>query len=222
MILTNNIINVVVLILILVFYFFTVYQKVKLLYLFRSLQYHFTNLFFPYNADDLTISKISYINYFNGFFFVIINVVIALYLSSLGLNAGYDQLHLNHFNTSVYINLITVSIIVIRFLIIKYVLNMFIGSKLKLIFYKNFIISIIISLLMIFNFFIYTYNDFYDFNSLKISLILFISLFIILQTKNYLSYFVKLEVKEVMYFILYLCAFKLAPWIWLYSVTSLK
>ena len=104
MILTNNIINVVVLILILVFYFFTVYQKVKLLYLFRSLQYHFTNLFFPYNADDLTISKISYINYFNGFFFVIINVVIALYLSSLGLNAGYDQLHLNHFNTSVYIN----------------------------------------------------------------------------------------------------------------------
>jgi len=218
MILTNNIINVVVLILILVFYFFTVYQKVKLLYLFRSLQYHFTNLFFPYNADDLTISKISYINYFNGFFFVIINVVIALYLSSLGLNAGYDQLHLNHFNTSVYINLITVSIIVIRFLIIKYVLNMFIGSKLKLIFYKNFIISIIISLLMIFNFFIYTYNDFYDFNSLKISLILFISLFIILQTKNYLSYFVKLEVKEVMYFILYLCTFKLAPWIWLYSL----
>ena len=222
MILTNNIINVVVLILILVFYFFTVYQKVKLLYLFRSLQYHFTNLFYPYNADDLTISKISYINYFNGFFFVIINVVIALYLSSLGLNAGYDQLHLNHFNTSVYINLITVSIIVIRFLIIKYVLNMFIGSKLKLIFYKNFIISIIISLLMIFNFFIYTYNDFYDFNSLKISLILFISLFIILQTKNYLSYFVKLEVKEVMYFILYLCAFKLAPWIWLYSVTPIK
>ena len=218
MILTNNIINVVVLILILVFYFFTVYQKVKLLYLFRSLQYHFTNLFFPYNADDLSISKISYINYFNGFFFVIINVVIALYLSSLGLNAGYDQLHLNHFNTSVYINLITVSIIVIRFLIIKYVLNMFIGSKLKLIFYKNFIISIIISLLMIFNFFIYTYNDFYDFNSLKISLILFISLFIILQTKNYLSYFVKLEVKEVMYFILYLCTFKLAPWIWLYSL----
>ena len=218
MILTNNIINVVVLILILVFYFFTVYQKVKLLYLFRSLQYHFTNLFFPYNADDLTISKISYINYFNGFFFVIINVVIALYLSSLGLNTGYDQFHLNHFNTSVYINLITLSIIVIRFLIIKYVLNMFIGSKLKLIFYKNFIISIIISLLMIFNFFIYTYNDFYDFNSLKISLILFISLFIILQTKNYLSYFVKLEVKEVMYFILYLCTFKLAPWIWLYSL----
>ena len=218
MILTNNIINVVVLILILVFYFFTVYQKVKLLYLFRSLQYHFTNLFFPYNADDLTISKISYINYFNGFFFVIINVVIALYLSSLRLNAGYDQLNLNHFNTSVYINLITLSIIVIRFLIIKYVLNMFIGSKLKLIFYKNFIISIIISLLMIFNFFIYTYNDFYDFNSLKISLILFISLFIILQTKNYLSYFVKLEVKEVMYFILYLCTFKLAPWIWLYSL----
>ena len=218
MILTNDIINVFVLILILVFYFFTIYQKVKLLYLFRSLQYHFTNLFFPYNADDLTISKISYINYFNGFFFVIINVVIALYLSSFRLNGSYDQLQLNQFNTILYINLITAGIIVIRFLIIEYILNMFIDSKLKLIFYKNFIISIIMSLLMIFNFFIFTYNDFYDFNSLKISLIVFISLFIILQTKNYLSYFVKLEVKEVMYFILYLCAFKLAPWIWLYSL----
>ena len=218
MILTNDIINVFVLILILVFYFFTIYQKVKLLYLFRSLQYHFTNLFFPYNADDLAISKISYINYFNGFFFVIINVVIVSYFSSLRLNGSYDQLQLIQFNTILFINSIVSGILLIRFLIIEYILGIFIDSQLKLIFYKNFIISIIISLLMIFNYFIYTYNDFYDFNSLKISLIVFILLFIILQTKNYLSYFIKLEIKEVMYFILYLCAFKLAPWIWLYSI----
>ena len=218
MILTNSIINIFVLILILVFYFFTIYQKVKLLYLFRSLQYHFTNLFFPYNADDLTLSKISYINYFNGFFFLIINVVIAFYFSSSRLNGSYDQLQLNQFNTILFINLITTGILVIRFLMIEYILNMFIRSKLKLIFYKNFIISIIIALLMMFNFFIFIYNDFYDFNSLKISSIVFISLFIIFQTKNYLSYFIKLELKEVMYFILYLCAFKLAPWIWLYSL----
>ena len=217
MILTNDIINVFVLILILVFYFFTIYQKVKLLYLFRSLQYHFTNLFFPYNADDLAISKISYINYFNGFFFVIINVVIVSYFSSLRLNGSYDQLQLIQFNTILFINSIVSGILLIRFLIIEYILGIFIDSQLKLIFYKNFIISIIISLLMIFNYFIYTYNDFYDFNSLKISLIVFILLFIIFQTKNYLSYFIKLEIKEVMYFILYLCAFKLAPWIWLYS-----
>ena len=217
MILTNDIINVFVLILILVFYFFTIYQKVKLLYLFRSLQYHFTNLFFPYNADDLAISKISYINYFNGFFFVIINVVIVSYFSSLRLNGSYDQLQLIQFNTILFINSIVSGILLIRFLIIEYILGIFIDSQLKLIFYKNFIISIIISLLMIFNYFIYTYNDFYDFNSLKISLIVFILLFIILQTKNYLSYFIKLEIKEVMYFILYLCDFKLATWIWLYS-----
>ena len=142
MILTNNIINVVVLILILVFYFFTVYQKVKLLYLFRSLQYHFTNLFFPYNADDLTISKINYINYFNGFFFVIINVAIVLYFSSLRLNGSYDQLQLNQFNSIININSIAAGIIVIRFLMIEYILNMFIGSKLTLIFYKNFILPI--------------------------------------------------------------------------------
>lgn len=217
MIITRDIIDVFVLILILVFYLFTIYQKVKLIYLFRSLQYHFSNLFFPYNADDLSISKISYINYFNGFFFLIINVVIGCYSSSFILNGSFDELQLYQFNTILFIISISAIVIVIRFLIIEYILNIFIGDMLKLVFYKNFIISTIISLLMIFNFFIYTYNDFYDFNSLKISLIVLILLFMILQTKNYLSYFVKLEVKELMYFILYLCAFKLAPWIWLYS-----
>ncbi len=218
MILTNDIIDVFVLILILVFYFFNIYQKVKLLYLFRSLQYHFSNMFFPYNADDLSQSKISYINYFNGFFFLIINAVIGCYLSSFfAFNGSYDQLKFNQFNLTLFIILISSIIILIRFLIIEYILNIFIGFKLKLIFFKNFIISIIISLLMIFNFFTYIYNDFYDFNLLIISSIVLILLFIVFQTKNYLSYFVKLNVKEVMYFILYLCAFKLAPWLWLYS-----
>ena len=30
--------------------------------------------------------------------------------------------------------------------------------------------------------------------------------------------FSKIDIKEVMYFILYLCGFKLAPWLWLYSI----
>ena len=65
---------------------------------------------------------------------------------------------------------------------------------------------------------VYSLNTFYDFNYLKnIFLTLFV-LHFIFQAKNYLSYFSKIDIKDVMYFILYLCGFKLAPWIWLYSI----
>ena len=71
---------------------------------------------------------------------------------------------------------------------------------------------------MLINYVVYSLDTFYDFNYLNnIFLILFV-LHFIFQAKNYLSYFSKNKIKEVMYFILYLCAFKLAPWIWLYSI----
>ena len=108
--------------------------------------------------------------------------------------------------------------ILIRFLVIRFVLDLFINSKLKFLFYKNFIINIIIGSLLFLNFVIYNLNPSYEVNYLYIIFLVLFLLHFIFQTKNYLSYFVKLEVKEVMYFILYLCAFKLAPWIWLYSI----
>lgn len=72
---------------------------------------------------------------------------------------------------------------------------------------------------MITNLFIYVLNDFYNFEYLRLTLYFFILLHIYFQFKNYLSYFLNKGLKEVMYLILYLCAFKLAPWIWLYSVS---
>ena len=113
-------------------------------------------------------------------------------------------------------NILILATLFIRFLIIQYVLGMFLNSKLKFIFYKNYIINIIIAVLMLFNFIIYNLNSFYDFNYLKNTFFILIGLHLIFQTKNYLSYFLKFDLKEVMYFILYLCAFKLAPWIWLF------
>ena len=44
-----------------------------------------------------------------------------------------------------------------------------------------------------------------------------IGLHFIFQFKNYFSLIIKSEPKEIIYFILYLCAFKLAPWLWLYQ-----
>ena len=217
MIFTNNIVNVSVFILIFIFYSFTIYQKAKLIYLFRSLRYHFANIFFPYNVDDLSVSKISYVNYFNGFFFIVINGVICWYFTSLILSGNSDKIELNLQKNIIYLNFITFNILISRFLIIEFILNLFIDSKLKLIFYKNFIINIIISLFLVLNLFIYVYNDFYDFKLLRVSSIVIAFFYLLFQAKNYLSYIVKLEVKEVMYFILYLCTFKLAPWIWFYS-----
>ena len=218
-----------ILILLLVFYLFQIFQRVKLVYLFRSFGYHFRNILLPYNSDDLSVSGsgtsvINYFHYFYIFFFLLINGVIISYYGawleggSLKLNKISYDLFMSYFKFNALI-LIT---LFIRFLLIRFVLELFINYKLKFLFYKNFIINIIIGLLMFINFVIYNLNPLYEISYLFSSFLVLFILHFIFQTKNYLSYFVKLEVKEVMYFILYLCAFKLAPWIWLYSVTPIK
>ena len=71
---------------------------------------------------------------------------------------------------------------------------------------------------MLINFTFYNLNSFYDIDYLKTTFLILIGLHFIFQAKNYFSLIIKFELKEVMYFILYLCAFKLAPWLWLYSI----
>ena len=215
------------LIILLIFYILQKFQRVKLNYLFRSVGYHFRNIILPYNSGDLGISSsgtslINYFHYFYIFFFLIIYLVIISYLKIWGLG---DTINLNYFINETTLSLLSFNSIILialftRFLIIRYILEIFIDNRLKFIFYKNFIINIIIGLLMFFNLIIYSLNSFYDIDYLKYLFLVFIVLHFIFQTKNYLSYFTKLDLKEVMYFILYLCAFKLAPWIWFYSFTS--
>ena len=211
-----------VLIILFVFYLFQIFQKVKLVYLFNSLRYHFRNILAPYNSDDLNISGsgtsvINYYNYFYIFFFLLINGVIMTY-SSLFIPQGTsnfsglrNELLLN-FNIIIFITLC------IRFIIIQYILEMFLSYKLRFIFFKNYIINIIIGILLLINFVIYNLNSFLNLTYLKYTFLIFFFLHFIFQTKNYFSYFSKIDIKEVVYFILYLCAFKIAPWIWLYSI----
>ncbi len=219
MIPTHEIISIYILTYIVVFYFFSVFQRVKLLYLFRSARYHFTKIFYPYNSDDLSISKINYLHYFYIFFYILINGVIITYIvaftdSGISKTEGLTLIQIKDYFK---INLIVYIVIFIRFLIINYVLGMFLSSKLKFIFFKNFIVNIIIGNLMLINFIVYNLNSFYDYNYLIISTISLLGLHFFFQAKVYLSYVSKLEIKSIMYFILYLCAFKLAPWLWLYS-----
>ena len=225
MILNQNLTTFFVLIIIFVFYFFQIFQKVKLVYLFRSVSYHFRNILVPYNSDDLNISGsgtsvINYYNYFYMFFFLLINGVVMTYFGALTLQGiimfeGISNelfLKLLNFNIIIFITLS------VRFLIIKYILEMFLSYKLKFIFFKNYIINIIIGILLLINFVIYNLNSFLNLTYLKYSFLIFFFLHFIFQAKNYFSYFSKIDIKEVVYFILYLCAFKIAPWIWLYSI----
>ena len=115
-------------------------------------------------------------------------------------------------------NVIIFTTLSVRFLVIRYILEMFLEYKLKFIFFKNYIINIIIGILLLINFIVYNLNTFFNFNYLKYTLLIFFFLHFIFQAKNYFSYFSKIDIKEIMYFILYLCAFKIAPWIWLYSI----
>jgi len=221
MISNQDLTSVFVLVLIIMFYLFQVFQKTKLLYLFRSVSYHFTNIFFLYNPEDLNIhGRINYFHYFYIFFYHLITGVIMVYLTAFiyegSLKAeGMDK---ELFNYLLSINLFIYAVIFIRFLIIKYFLEIFLTSKLKFIFFKNFIINIIIGILMLINFTFYNLNSFYNIDYLKNTFLILIGLHFIFQAKNYFSLIIKFELKEVMYFILYLCAFKLAPWLWLYSI----
>ena len=209
-----------ILILIIIFYFFQVFQKVKLLYLFRSTHYHFTNILFLYNPEDLNVhGKINYFNYFYIFFFFLINGVIIVYLGFFSFQGliKSEGMSTQLFLSFLSINSLIFLMLLVRFLFIKYVLEKIISSKLKLIFFKNYIVSIIIGVLLFINFIVYNLNSFYTIDYLNYTSLILIGLHFIFQAKNYLSLIIKFKLKEVMYFILYLCAFKLAPWLWLYQ-----
>ena len=225
MILNQNLTTFFVLIIIFVFYFFQIFQKVKLVYLFRSVRYHFRNILVPYNSDDLNISGsgtsvINYYNYFYIFFFLLINGAIMTYLGALNPQeiTKFDGLNNELFLGLLNYNIIIFTTLSIRFLVIRYIIEMFLEYKLRFIFFKNYIINIIIGILLLINFVIYNLNSFLNLTYLKYSFLIFFFLHFIFQAKNYFSYFSKIDIKEVVYFILYLCAFKIAPWIWLYSI----
>ena len=88
MIRNQDLTTLFVIIILLIFYFLQIFQRAKLVYLFRSVSYHFRNILVPYNTDDLGISGsgtsiINYFNYFYIFFFLLINGVVMTYFGSL-------------------------------------------------------------------------------------------------------------------------------------------
>ena len=194
MIQNQDISSFIVLFVLLVFSLFQIFQKVKLVYLFRSFGYHFRNILLPYNSDDLSISGsgisvINYFHYFYLFFFLLINGVIISYYGAWyeGGDFKSDKISYESFLSYFKFNSLILITILIRFLIIRFVLDLFINSKIKFLFYKNFIINIIIGLLMFLNFVIYNLNPFYEISYLYNTFLVLFLLHFIFQTKNYLE-----------------------------------
>ena len=140
------------LVVLLVFYFFQIFQRVKLVYLFRSVKYHFRNILIPYSSDDLGISGTgtSVINYYPLFLYILFfahkcsNDDIFWDMVNLKGSIKFDGMSNDLFLRFLNFNILILATLFIRFLIIQYVLGMFLNSKLKFIFYKNYIINIII------------------------------------------------------------------------------
>ena len=194
MILNQNLTTFFVLIIIFVFYFFQIFQKVKLVYLFRSVRYHFRNILVPYNSDDLNISGsgtsvINYYNYFYIFFFLLINGAIMTYLGALNPQeiTNFDGLSNELFLRLLNYNVIIFTTLSVRFLVIRYILEMFLEYKLRFIFFKNYIINIIIGILLLINFVIYNLNSFLNLTYLKYTFLSLFFLHFIFQAKNYFS-----------------------------------
>ena len=126
----------------LVFSLFQIFQRVKLVYLFRSFGYHFRNILLPYNSDDLSISGsgtsvINYFHYFYIFFFLLINGVIISYFGAWyeGGDFKSNEISYESFMSYFKFNSLLLITILIRFLVIIFVLVLFIISNLKFLFY---------------------------------------------------------------------------------------
>ena len=177
MIRNQDLTTLFVIIILLIFYFLQIFQRAKLVYLFRSVSYHFRNILVPYNVDDLGISGsgtsiINYFNYFYLFFFLLINIVV---MTNFGALSFHGSINFDEMGNELFIRLLNFNILIfitlsVRFLVIKYIIEMFLNYKLKFIFFKNYIINIIIGILMLINFVVYSLNTFYDFIYLRNSI----------------------------------------------------
>ena len=165
MIRNQDLTTLFVIIILLIFYFLQIFQRAKLVYLFRSVSYHFRNILVPYNVDDLGISGsgtsiINYFNYFYLFFFLLINIVV---MTNFGALSFHGSINFDEMGNELFIRLLNFNILIfitlsVRFLVIKYIIEMFLNYKLKFIFFKNYIVNIIIGILMLINFVVYSLN----------------------------------------------------------------
>ncbi len=189
-------------------FLFKISNSTKLIYLFKRFVYSMSNFFPGINEEDKYTLLLKSYSFFNLFWFLFITSIISLTIDSF----------LN-FISLIDILILWISIILIcisRFLFISYIIKIYKDINIDIVLNKIYIITIYTT---VFLFLINLINSYYFYiNSyfLKVSTSICLIIYMIAQLNNYLYIIRKYNLKKIFYFILYLCAFKLAPWIWLY------
>ena len=200
--------SIYLLALLLCIFLFKISNSTKLLYLFNRFVYSMTNFFPGINEEDKHTSLLKSLSFFNLFWFLFITSIIIFTIDSfLNFTSAINLLRV-----WIYIILICIS----RFLFINYIIKIYNYPKIDTVLNKIYMITINTA---VFLFIINLLNSYYfNINSyfLKVSSSICLITYILAQLNNYLYIVNKRNLKHIFYFILYLCAFKLAPWIWFY------
>ena len=201
--------NIYLLVFLISIFIFKIFNSTKLIHLFNRFKYSMTNFFPGISEEDKGLSKSNYFNLFNSYWFLFITSIITFVIDSfINFKNPYDL-----FKIWLIIAIICIS----RYLLVRLIFNTYIDYNLNFISNKIYSLSITATffafIIILINSYYFSYNSFFLKTLISICLIIYMAA----QLNNYLYLIRRVDLKLIVYFILYLCAFKLAPWIWLYS-----
>ena len=190
-------------------FLFKLSNSTKLIYLFNRFVYSMTNFFPGINEEDKHTVLLGSNSFLNLFCFLFITSVISFTIDS----------YLNFITLEDLLRIwgLIVLICILRYSLINFLLKVYKIPEIDIVFNKIYIITINTAFFL---FIINLINSYYFVENslfLKVSSSLCVFMYMIAQLNNY-SYLIRRgNIRNIIYFILYLCAFKLAPWIWFYT-----
>ena len=190
-------------------FLFKISNSTKLIYLFNRFVYSMTNFFPGINEEDKHSVLLKSISFLNLFCFLFITSIISFTIDS--------YLNFTSLEDLLRIWALIVLICISRYSLINFLVKSYKIPEIDVVFNKIYIITINTAFFL---FIINLINSYYFVENslfLKVSSSLCVFMYMIAQLNNY-SYVIRWgNLKNIIYFILYLCAFKLAPWIWFYT-----
>ena len=190
-------------------FLFKLSNSTKLIYLFNRFVYSMTNFFPGINEEDKYSVLLKSNSFLNLFCFLFITSIISFTIDS--------YLNFTSLEDVLRIWALIVLICISRYSLINFLLKAYKIPEIDIVFNKIYIITINTAFFL---FIINLINSYYFVENslfLKASSSVCLFIYIIAQLNNY-SYVIRWrKLKNIIYFILYLCAFKLAPWIWFYT-----
>jgi len=190
-------------------FLFKLSNSTKLIYLFNRFVYSMTNFFPGINEEDKHSVLLKSISFFNLFCFLFITSIISFTIDS--------YLNLTSLEEFLRIWALVILICISRYTLINFLLKAYKIPEIDIVLNKIYIVTINTALFL---FIINLVNSYYFVENslfLKVSCSIVVFIYMIAQLNNYLYLIRRGNLKTIIYFILYLCAFKLAPWIWFYT-----